>query len=154
MDFLSSFFLLLPGIMSTVTVPQPPQKDEEEEKEDEEQGEPFEFDDSADESIPEAADAETSSRPAAAEKNESQTPSEDPSEASSDRRSQLPVSMAPTSPPAGQEGNSSTDDTPATNTGEAARGSGHYLGGHKRPRVQVLLFHCGQITPPAVFVQP
>ncbi|CAL8336914.1 unnamed protein product [Merluccius merluccius] len=110
--------------MSTVT-PQPlQQKEDEEEEEDEEQGEPFEFDDSADESIPEVADAETSSRPTAAEKNESQTPSEDPSEVSSDRRSQPSVSMAPTSPPAGQEGNSSTDDTPATNAGEAARGSG------------------------------
>ena len=41
-------------MMSTV-VPRPPQKEDEEEEEDEEQGEPFEFDDSADESVPEDA---------------------------------------------------------------------------------------------------
>ncbi|KAJ3602711.1 hypothetical protein NHX12_030460, partial [Muraenolepis orangiensis] len=109
--------------MSTAT-PQPPQKEGEEEEEDEEQGEPFEFDDddSADDNVPEdAAAAKTSTcsvtTEATTEKDESRPKSEDLSKASSDpHHSQQPVSMAPTTPPAGQEGNSSTDDTPATHT--------------------------------------
>ncbi|CAL8336717.1 unnamed protein product [Lota lota] len=105
--------------MSTVT-PQPPQKEDEEEEENEEHGEPFEFDDSADENVPEDAAVKTPSQAVTAEstteKDKCETQSEAPSEASSDHHSQQPLSMAPMSPPAGQEGNSSTDNTPTTNT--------------------------------------
>ncbi|KAJ3602064.1 hypothetical protein NHX12_029824 [Muraenolepis orangiensis] len=99
--------------MMSTTTPQPPQKEGEEEEEDE---------DSADDNVPEdAAAAKTSTRSvtteATTEKDESQPKSEDLSKASSDpHHSQQPVSMAPTTPPAGQEGNSSTDDSPATHT--------------------------------------
>ncbi|KAJ3602060.1 hypothetical protein NHX12_029820 [Muraenolepis orangiensis] len=56
------------GMMSTAT-PQPPQKKGEEEEEDEEQGEPFEFDDSAEENVSEdaATAAKTSTCSVAAE---------------------------------------------------------------------------------------
>ncbi|KAG7256339.1 hypothetical protein CRUP_007519 [Coryphaenoides rupestris] len=122
--------------MSTMT-PQLPQKEdeeEEEEEEDEDQGEPFEFDDSGDEeNVPEdtvtataTAVAETAPHSvtavkSTAEKPESQTQSEDPSKASDNHHcQQQPVSTAPTPPPAGQEGNTSTANTPTTNTVLAA----------------------------------
>ncbi|XP_030230817.1 rho guanine nucleotide exchange factor 10-like protein isoform X4 [Gadus morhua] len=110
------------GMMSTV-VPRPPQKEDEEEEEDEEQGEPFEFDDSADESVPE--DAVVKPPPSTAEaadltteKVKCETQSEAPTEGSADPHSQQPVSTAPMSPPAGQEGNSSSDAPPTTSTAD------------------------------------
>ncbi|CAL8351983.1 unnamed protein product, partial [Gadus morhua 'NCC'] len=119
------------GMMSTV-VPRPPQKEDEEEEEDEEQGEPFEFDDSADESVPE--DAVVKPPPSTAEaadltteKVKCETQSEAPTEGSADPHSQQPVSTAPMSPPAGQEGNSSSDAPPTTSTdqplGDSSRAS-------------------------------
>ncbi|XP_056461113.1 serine/threonine-protein phosphatase 6 regulatory subunit 1-like isoform X2 [Gadus chalcogrammus] len=108
------------GMMSTVA-PRPPQKEDEEEEEDEEQGEPFEFDDSAEESVPE--DAVVKPPPSTAEaadltteKVKCETQSEAPTEGSADPHSQQPVSTAPMSPPAGQEGNSSSDAPPTPST--------------------------------------
>ncbi|CAL8383476.1 unnamed protein product [Boreogadus saida] len=117
----------------SAAAPRPPQKeDEEEEEEDEEQGEPFEFDDSADESVPE--DAVVKPPPSTAEtadltteKVKCETQSEAPTEGSADPHSQQPESTAPMSPPAGQEGNSSSCAPPTNSTdqplGDSSRAS-------------------------------